>query len=174
MKKLFLSLLLLLPLTMMAQDDVIRSICGVRFGSNFNSCRTTLNNKYGEPLYENDGEELCYSFQSVNGLQYDFLTFTFSKSGRNTYLNQVELEIVCETRAEASQHLTEIVNAWSNVYDLVKKYEDDGTAYWCGGTNPLNSDRYGFIIELARSELESYPWKASITFGYGDGYGYGE
>ncbi|MBQ7634959.1 MAG: hypothetical protein IJS89_05245 [Bacteroidaceae bacterium] len=173
MKKILFTLLLLLPLAASAQDDVIRSICGVRFGSSMSTCRATLDAKYGDTVYENE-DEVCYGFKSVGGVQYDFLTFTFARKGRNTYLNQVELEIVCETRAEANQHLAEIVEAWKQVYDLTKKYEDDGTPYWCGGTNPLDSDRYGFIIETAKSELDSYPWKASITFGYGSGYGYGE
>ena len=170
MKKLISIFLFLFPMLVNAQSDKITEVCGVKLGSSLTSAKAILNERFGEPFNETDNS-LTYTFESYGGVDFHFLSFEFTKNGSRTYLNEVSLFSIHETKAEAEEHREQIAEAVKRNYSLSQDTDSDGNRRYRGGTSPLNSGKHGFVIKVFKNNNEKYPWTSKL--GYGP-YGYGE
>ncbi len=161
MKKLI--LLFFVSLAMMANAQVVRSVCGVNFGDSYSKVKNSLENKFGEPLH---ASEKMIAFLSVDygGLHFDMATFEFVNGQLNaaTFLN------LFKTEKKAKDFVKEIAGVLRGSYTLTQ----DGDDYY-GGTSPKNSNKYGLMVNHWKnsSKMADYPYCAGISYGP---YGYGE
>lgn len=170
MKKILSIILFIVPLFVNAQSDKITEVCGVKLGSSLTSAKAILNDRFGEPFNETENS-LTYAFDSYGGVDFEILNFIFAKNGSRTYLNDVSLCSIHETKAEAEKHLEQIAEAVRRNYSLTQKTDSDGNRKYQGGTSPLNSGHYGFTISVFKNDNETYPWTSRLRYGP---YGYGD
>ena len=107
MKKLFiLGLLCLSVLSGYAQDDsddwkvggkhyqewaskqMCTEVCGVRFGSSYETAKEILKRKYGEPDYlETNENTIVYHYKSYGGMNFTYISFDFQRDGAFSYMS---------------------------------------------------------------------------------------
>ena len=170
MKKIISIILFIVPLFVNAQSDKITEVCGVKLGSSLSSAKTILNERFGEPYNETENK-LSYTFESYGGVYFDFLMFEFTKNGSRTYLNEVSLFSVHETKAEVEKHREQIAEAVKRNYSLTQQTNSEGNLTYKGGRSPLNSGHYGFVISIFDNEIGRFRWISRLRYGP---YGYGD
>lgn len=157
---------MLIPVMVVAQDNVISEICGIKFGYAYTAVEKALKKQFGKP-YETlsaKNQNILYQDKNVDGVVYDDVDFRFSPhavmGGR---LNEVNLMKKLKSSAE--------VDAWlNNMKNKHRLYIDEKSTPECtiyrGGISPLDDSKYGFkIIVMKMDNL----FNIDLTYGP---YGY--
>ena len=82
--KRFMLLVVLFVCTTFAYSQ--KSICGVDFGSSYESAKSILENKFGKAEIEKNNE-ICYFDREYAGYKFYAIWFSFQSDGYNTYFN---------------------------------------------------------------------------------------
>lgn len=188
MKKLFiLGLLCLSVLSGYAQDDsddwkvggkhyqewaskqMCTEVCGVRFGSSYETAKAILQRKYGEPDYFGTNENtIVYHYKSYGGMNFTYMSFDFQRDGARSYMNQCVMGYDCKTAEEAKNKRDAIwdkarskYTAWSEDID------DNGFKYYKSGCSPLGGFGNGFVVDVVKFDepYNGYRYFARIMYG---------
>lgn len=188
MKKLFiLGLLCLSVLGGYAQDDsddwkaggkhyqewvskqMCTEVCGVRFGSSYETAKEILKRKYGEPDYiETNENTIVYHYKSYGGMNFTYISFDFQRDGAFSYMNQCVMGYDCKTAEEAKNKRDAIwdkarskYTAWSEDID------DNGFKYYKSGCSPLGGFGNGFVVDVVKFDepYNGYRYFARIMYG---------
>lgn len=188
MKKLFiLGLLCLSVLSGYAQDDsddwkvggkhyqewaskqMCTEVCGVRFGSSYETAKESLKRKYGEPDYlETNENTIVYHYKSYGGMNFTYISFDFQRDGAFSYMNQCVMGYDCKTAEEAKNKRDAIwdkarskYTAWSEDID------DNGFKYYKSGCSPLGGFGNGFVVDVVKFDepYNGYRYFARIMYG---------
>lgn len=143
-------------------DDVCREICGVEFGTDFETAKAILENKFGREVGYADRNWLIFTNQTYAGVFFNELHFCFQGDGRNTYFNKCVLCISSKSAEEAKKNRDFLYKVLNEKYYMTSQIADDKFKYYLGGTSPTDEDRYGFEISIAKNK---YDWKARVFYG---------
>ena len=69
------------------EEQTVREICGVPFGSSYEKTKEMLENKYGYPEYNPDRTVITYKHKTYAGFTFDSIHFLFQSDGVHSYLN---------------------------------------------------------------------------------------
>ncbi len=160
MKRLFLaSFMLLCTFVVYAQS----SICGVVFGSDYDFSKTQLENKFGDSYFA-DENDIIYKGKEYAGFYFSTILFGFQRTLNESYFNKCIFVIECSSVQEAKTTRDYLKNKFEKKYGELDTYKDTkGFLYYQGGESPLNSDYYGFCIDVFKYDRGVYA--ARITYG---------
>ena len=79
-------------------------VCGVSFGSSYESAKEILKNKYGESDYiETNETSIVYHYKTYGGINFSYMSFSFQRNGNNSYMNQCVMGIDGSTIQDAKE-----------------------------------------------------------------------
>lgn len=160
MKRLFLSAFMFLCSYIVYAQS---SICGVVFGSDYDFSKTQLENKFGNSYFA-DENDIIYKGKEYAGFYFSTILFSFQRTLNGSYFNKCILVIECSSAQEAKTTRDILKNKFEKKYGELDTYKDaNGFLYYQGGESPLNSDYYGFCIDVFKYGGRVY--SARITYG---------
>lgn len=179
MKNIFILVLLCLSvLSGYAQDDsdknypkwmMCTEVCGVRFGSSYESAKAILKSKYGEPDYlATDENAIVYRHKSYGGMIFTYISFHFQRDGTLCYMNQCVMGNDCKTAEEAKKERDAIFTKASSKYNAWHQdIDDNGFKYYESGCSPLGGFGNGFVIDVVKYDepYNGYKYFARIIYG---------
>lgn len=152
MKKSLLSLLLfLVPGFVFAQYDSLEadtvageldyttSICGVDFGTDFETAKTILENKFGMESAYAENYELRFRNKTYAGVFFDELIFGFQSDSNNTYFNKCVLCVEAKNAEDTKKKRDYLHKVLSDKYFMVARIDDNKFKFYNGGTSPLSN-----------------------------------
>ena len=70
-------------------SQTCKEVCGVPFGSSYETAKDMLKKKFGEPGYLlTDENSIVYQYKSYGGISFSSICFYFQRDGLNSYMNQ--------------------------------------------------------------------------------------
>lgn len=152
-----------------ASKQMCTEVCGVRFGSSYETAKEILKRKYGEPDYiETNENTIVYHYKSYGGMNFTYISFDFQRDGAFSYMNQCVMGYDCKTAEEAKNKRDAIwdkarskYTAWSEDID------DNGFKYYKSGCSPLGGFGNGFVVDVVKFDepYNGYRYFARIMYG---------
>lgn len=189
MKKFFLCMMCLFALCGYAQEDededdliggkrynewlanlTCTEVCGVRFGSQYETAKEVLRNKYGSPsILDTDENKICYKFKSYGGIFFSYIIFYFQRSENNSYMNKCVMGIDCRTAQEAKEKRDYIFSKVREKYgSWDENIDENGFKYYESGISPLGGGiGSGFCVDVVKYDkpYDGYKYFARIIYG---------
>lgn len=129
-----------------------KSICGVDFGSSYESAKFILESKFGKAEID-ENNEICYFNREYAGFNFYAIYFHFQSDGYNSYLNKCFLTNKFKD-VDLAKHFEKMI-----LVELSQKYNNieshiDNNGYLCaqGGTSPVSNDDYGFQVFITKDD----------------------
>lgn len=152
-----------------ASKQMCTEVCGVRFGSSYETAKEILKRRYGEPDYiETNENTIVYHYKSYGGMNFTYISFDFQRDGAFSYMNQCVMGYDCKTAEEAKNKRDAIwdkarskYTAWSEDID------DNGFKYYKSGCSPLGGFGNGFVVDVVKFDepYNGYRYFARIMYG---------
>lgn len=135
--------------------QLITEICGVEFGTSYETAKQLLEYKFGDSEYdfEHSRQSISFKNKSYAGFIFDDIHFRFQSDGRNTYLNDVIFIIIAKNSDEAKKKRDMLRDRISQKYYLEKGTDDNKFTYYYGGVSPLK-DSMGLSIDIIKYSAE--------------------
>lgn len=187
MKKFFLCMMCLFALCGYAQEDeddliggkrynewlanlTCTEVCGVRFGSQYETAKEVLQNKFGSPDYTlTDENQIVYNYKTYGGIAFSTIVFAFQRNNNNSYMNQCVMLIDCKTAQEVKEKRDYIFSKVIEKYGTWNEYIDkNGFKYYQSGISPLGGEiGSGFDIDVMKynKPYNGYNYFARIIYG---------
>lgn len=175
MKKILLSLLLFLASefafaqydsleadSVAGELDYTASICGVDFGTDFETAKTILENKFGRESAYAENYELRFRNKAYAGVFFNDLIFGFQSDSNDTYFNKCVLCIEAKDAEDAKKKRDYLHKVLRDKYFIVARIDDNKFKFYNGGTSPLNDEDWGFFIDVYH---EGKYWCARLFYG---------
>lgn len=144
-------------------------VCGVRFGSSYETAKEILKRKYGEPDYfETNENTIVYHYKSYGGMNFTFISFDFQRDGTFSYMNQCVMGYECKTAEEAKEKRDAIWDKAKKKYPFCHwDIDDNGFKYYESGCSPLGGFGNGFIVDVVKLDkpYNGYQYFARIMYG---------
>lgn len=151
-QKLLLTALLICtnPMFSYGQKDVVKEVCGAKYGSSYKQVLLALTKSLGIPDSHTGNESIKYYNHNYKNIPFDEMAFYFlpkNKYNPNSprVFNYAQFFYVCSTKEESIRVCAQISQKMSEVYNVETKDNRGMPAYY-GGTNPKNDALYGFSI----------------------------
>lgn len=140
------------------------SICGVTFGQSYSTAETLLENKFGKPNYLSDKNTIIYDSKNYGGVFFSTIYFDFQYSSMGySYFNKCIFIIDCVSAQEAKNKRDELKEIFERKYGKTDvAYDEDGFAYFKGGTSPVDPLKYGFYIDIIKKQ---HSYAARVVYG---------
>lgn len=157
-------------LTGFKSKQVCKEVCGVKFGSSYDTAKEILQKKYGSPdILLSDENDIVYSYKSYAGVQFSKIMFHFQRNNYNSYMNKCVMGIQCTTAQEAKERRDYIFSKVKEKYATWDEYtDDDGFKYYLGGISPLGGEiGSGFCVDIVKYDkpYDGYNYFARIMYG---------
>lgn len=126
-----------------------REVCGVAFGSSYNTTKNALQKKFG--YCDNaDKNEIVYYNKIYGGVFFSRIMFEFQYDyyGRG-YFNSCIMACDCSSVVDARLKARRLSGMLSK-YDMEEITNTDGTTYYIGGIDPTDSSHYGVMVYVAQ------------------------
>lgn len=141
-----------------------QSICGVDFGSSYESAKNILEGKFGKAEVDK-GYEIWYFNREYAGFGFYAIWFRFQSDGYNTYLNGCSFINKFKDAASAKQFKARLLARLSMKYDNIESYTDKHGWLRCqGGKSPVTDSDFAFEVFTSKSDDREY----SIWLDYGN------
>lgn len=176
MKKTFVLLLMCLcsvcghtqDLNEFISSQICTEVCGVRFGSQYETAKEILKRKYGEPDYL-DESIISYQYKYYGGINFSSIIFYFQRSENNSYMNKCVMGVDCRTVQEAKEKRDYIFSKVKEKYgSWTEDIDKNGFKYYEGGISPLGGEiGSGFFVDVVKFDKpdNGYKYFARIIYG---------
>ena len=124
------------------------SVAGVDFGLDYETAKLILENRFGKCDYESDVNTLVFSNKEYAGLFFEGFIFGFQRTANKSYMNRCIMVNYYKTAHDAITRRYVLKEVISKKYDLTSYKDEDGFIYYRGGVNPLDENKYGFLIDV--------------------------
>lgn len=145
-----------------AEPDYTTSICGVEFGRDYRWAKMLLENKFGAASDYTTNSQLVFDNKTYAGVFFNRLIFGFQSDGKRTYFNKCILCIDANNAEDAKRKRDYLYEVLSGKYFMTSKIGDDKFKFYQGGTDPLDIDSYGFMVDVLH--FDDY-WGARLFYG---------
>lgn len=131
---------------------ICKEVCGVRFGSSYETAKEILKRKYGEPDYiETNENTIVYHYKSYGGIYFTYIAFDFQRDGAFSYMNQCVMGYDCKTAEEAKNKRNTIFDKARSKYNAwCEGIDDNGFKYYESGCSPLGGFGNGFVVDVVK------------------------
>ena len=154
------------------ERETIREICGIPFGSSYETAREILENKFGEPQDTSDKTTLVYKNKNYAGVLFDYILFLFQSDGRKSYFNGCIFALDAKSLNDAERKQEMLYKQLSSKYTISFVYDDNKNKIYGGGFPPIKDAKIGFTIDILkydRSEFQLlYTTPYSVRLRYGE------
>lgn len=141
-----------------------QSIAGVSFGSSYESAKTALTNKWGEPSFI---DKNCIGFEKVTYANHTFdnVYFDFQRDNNGkSYMNRCVFIKEAKDRNDAVNTMRHFSSVFSEKYGFIRQTgQDDEDFILRGGKSPLGDGNYLFTIDYINYPSGGYA--ARIDYG---------
>lgn len=158
MKKILLTLALMMPLTMSARNDA--EVAGARFGSSYEETLTTLKQNFGEPSAKS-ADQLVYLNKSFQGFNADRVEVGFQSLKDAHLLNQARFYFFCPNKVAAITKMKALAKKMELNYTVSYDEENGGVAFYKGGCSPLG---IGSLFTIFVSPYQG-KWTCQLRYG---------
>ena len=149
-------------------NETIKEICGIQFGTSYEKCREMLENKYGYPDFHTDITSISYKNKTYAGITFDNIHFLFQSDGINSYFNGCVFIMDANSLNEAKKKQKLLYDKLSEKYFIFSDSDENGNKLYYGGISPVD-DNIGFIIDIIKydSNLSRtfVPYGARLAYG---------
>lgn len=158
-------------LKMRKEQQTVKEICGVPFGSSFEKSKEMLENKYGYPEFNTDRNIITYKHKSYAGIMFNSIHFLFQSDGTQSYLNGCVFILDAKSLGDAKQKQEMLYKKLSEKYFMLDDTDSDGNKFYYGGYPPIPDDNgVGFSIEILKYDSElsrvyGHPYAARLAYG---------
>lgn len=156
-------------------ENVVKSICGVAFGSSYEETKDKLRNKCGRPVYSTQNE-LLYNNISYGGEYFDDLLIKFQHNNVRSYLCQAIFVKNARDWENAKEIKKSLCNRLSRHYSSIYNIDEELSV---GGLppaeflkvpqieNPSTTSEmgFGFEIKILKQDKYDYPYFVRIMYG---------
>lgn len=150
------------------QNQTVKEICGIPFGTSIEEARTILENKYGYPEYSSDKMVITYKHKSYAGIRFDTIHFLFESDGVHSFMNGCVFILNAETLREAKKKRDMLYEKLNEKYFMLSDKDENGNTYYVGGYAPIG-DGCAFVINILKYEKELArlynPYAARLMYG---------
>jgi hypothetical protein len=151
------------------EEQTVKEICSVPFGSSYEKTREILENKYGYPEYSPDRTVITYKHKSYAGFMFDSIHFLFQSDGIHSYLNGCVFIMDAKSLSDAKKKQEMLYKKLSDKYFMLDDTDSNGNKFYYGGYPPTPDDGVGFSIEILKydSDLARLysPYAARLAYG---------
>lgn len=164
------------------EKNIVKSVCGVEFGSSKEMVKSILQNKYGSPQQSYREDIISYENIRYAGYNFNTIHFQFQSDGYKTYLSGVYFILNTKTKEQTLEMMDRLYDTLSEKY-VLEESEDDGTGkapYFKGGISPLWNENINMftamleyrafvcsIIEYEQELVDIYGYKYAVRLAYG-------
>ena len=156
-------------------ENTVTDICGLPFGSSYETARNILDRKYGRPTYSTQNN-IMYKSITYGGVRFDDVVFFFQHDGNNSYLNQIIFVQNARSWKDAVQIKDGFRERLSRRYSFIYPIDEELTV---GGLPPaqfikmgkVDNPRttaemgFGFEIKIISQNEPEYPYFVRIMYG---------
>ena len=157
-------------------DNTIRKVCGVSFGTPYEFIRYALERTYGQPIHITENN-ILYKNVFYEGEYYNDISFDFQlEEDNNRYLNQIVFIKDANNWEEAIRIKNNIQFSLLYLIPSIHSLSDEIVV---GGLPPApfqklwkvdnyttdNETGYGFEIRIIVPEEKGYPYFVRVTYG---------
>lgn len=137
------------PISSFGQKDVLKEVCGAKYGSSYKQALLALTKSLGLPDSHSE-ESIKYCNRNYMGISFDEMIFYFlpkNKYNSNSprVFNYALFIYACTTREESIRICAQIAQKMGRLFEIETKEKGGMPAYY-GGTNPQNDALYAFSI----------------------------
>lgn len=129
-----------------------KSICGVDFGSSYESAKSILERKFGKA----DGDkkdEICSLNREYEGFKFNGILFTFQSDGYNTYFNDCFFFKKFMDFASAKEFSRNLFIRLAEKYDNIKTAAFENFVGAMGGKSPVSDNDFGFFLVTEKDNI---------------------
>lgn len=146
--------------------QTIKEICGIPFGSSYETAEKVLENKYGTSSYLSDKTKIHYKNVSYAGILFDDIIFLFQSDGYKSYLNGCVFILEAKSLSQAKEYQDILYRKLRLKYDLKDGKDDNGNRFYLGGHSPIPFEGFGFSIEIIKFDNRPLiPYAARLMYG---------
>ena len=150
------------------QNQTVKEICGIPFGTSIEEAKTMLENKYGYPEYSSDKMVVTYKHKSYAGIRFDTIHFLFESDGVHSFMNGCVFILNAETLREAKKKRDMLYEKLNEKYYMLSDKDENGNTFYVGGYAPIG-DGCAFVINILKYEKELArlynPYAARLMYG---------
>ena len=154
---------------MSREEQTVKEICGIPFGSSYEKTRAMLENKYGSPEYYPDQSLISYKNKTYAGITFDSILFLFQSDGIHSFLNGCVFVMSAKSLSDAKKKQEMLRQKLSDKYTIVDDVDNNGNKIYLGGFSPIPGDGVGFAIDILKYEKEVAkrftPYGARLVYG---------
>lgn len=157
------------------ERETVNEICGIPFGSSYETAETKLDNKYGMADFHNRSMIVYYN-KTYAGITFNSIMFLFESDGTKSFMNGAVFILDTKTSKEAEEKRDLLYKQLSYKYEMESKDDSNGRKFYYGGYPPANTVlslesifQRGFIIEVIKRDKEftkdATPYFARLMYG---------
>ena len=158
MKKTFLSLALMVSLTISARRSV--DVEGVSFGTSYEETIAVLQKTFGLPSVKVP-DKLVYLDEKFEGMKADKVEFGFQEVDGTPVLNQARFYFLCNNKASAVEKMKTLAKNMGTKYNISYDVEEGGTEFYKGGISPIG---IGNLFTIYVSPYQG-KWTCQVRYG---------
>lgn len=137
------------PISSFGQKDVVKEVCGAKYGASYKKALLALTKTLGLPNSHTE-ESIKYYNHNYMGISFDEMIFYFfpkymDNPNSQRVFNYAQFIYACTTREESIRVSAQIAQKMGTLYEIETKEKGGMPAYY-GGTNPKNDALYAFSI----------------------------
>lgn len=158
MKKLFLSMALMVSLTMNAKSEA--EVAGAVLGSTYEETQSALKTKLGEPS-QKSANQLVYLNKYFEGMKADRVEIGFQELKGVEIFNQARFYFYCANKTAAIAKMKALAQKMGSQYQVSYDEEAGGVAFYKGGCSPLG---IGSLFTIFVSPYQG-KWTCQLRYG---------
>lgn len=153
------------------EAQIVTEICGVKFGTSYETANEMLENKYGRPEYDytHSKQTITFKHKSYAGINFDTIHFLFQSDGYRTYMNGCVFILDANTAEEAKEKRELLYKRLSEKYYMEDRTDENGFKYYIGGISPVDVNDAAFVINIIKYNKELAklynPYAARLMYG---------
>lgn len=141
-----------------------KSICGVDFGSSYESAKPILERKFGKADFEKNNN-IYYYDRNYAGFTFDVINFRFQSDGYDTYFNECSFGYKFEDITLAKKFYNILLAELSAKYDYPEiGFDKDELPWAIGGKSPAPECEPGYFLSIEKIDKDN-PYYVLLRYG---------
>lgn len=153
------------------EEQRVTEICGIKFGTSYETAQSILENKYGEAEYDytHSKQTLTFKNKRYAGFRFDTIHFLFQSDGYRSYMNGCVFILDAYSTEEAKEKRDKLYNRLHEKYYMQERIDKNGFKYYLGGISPVDDNEAAFVINVIKYDKDLakqfYPYSARLMYG---------
>lgn len=135
------------------EGQIIKEICGLKFGSSYEKATEFLKNKFGQAEYDfsHSKQKIIYNNIRYANIEFNKVFFLFQSDGLHSYMNGCIFSLYASDVEDAISKRDMLYKKLSDKYIIVElENKESAFKYYNGGSSPFGDAFEGFIIDIIK------------------------